>query len=200
MDDTEDNTALEENEILRRTNRLYLTVILRYRDHIEKSEALYMPDLPRLIEPDNPSVAALAAGISSSFNGYDYNRDFIAAADKAFKYIKSNIHAISVPVQFWQKPNETLENRAGDVFDMSVLLCSVLIKLNCPGSRVVLAINDEKHVAVTADFDSKIIAYSFEKENGGSIEFSNIRQVKYWLHVESDAQAYAFNNINCMGL
>ncbi len=195
-----DSGSAAGDEFLKRTNSLYLTVILRYKDHIESSEALYIPDLPRLIEPDNAAVTALAGRIKSDFEGYEYARDFAKAAAKAYEYVRGYVSTVPLPIQFWQRPNETLDNRAGDFFDKSVLLCSTLVALGCASSRVVLLLDGGREVAVCFEIGGAITTYKFDDEDAK--EFADMKSVRNWLmkSADNDAQAYAFNNMSCINL
>ncbi|MCL5427877.1 MAG: hypothetical protein M1321_01720 [Candidatus Marsarchaeota archaeon] len=191
----------DDNEVIRRTSAVYLTVILRYRDYIESSEALYIPDLPRLIEPENVAVAALAERIKSSFDDYDYDRDFQDAAAKAYEYIKDYVSTIALPIQFWQKSNETLDNRAGDFFDKSVLFCSVLVALGCAGARVVLLLDGSREVAVCYELNGIVTAYKFDESRAE--RFVDTKSVASWLQKRAgkeDSQGYSFNNMSCINL
>jgi len=193
-----DNESIDEKEFLKRTNSLYLTVILRYKDHIEKNEALYVPDLPRLVDPGNAAVTALAARIKESFELYDYDQNFMDAAEYAYKYIRREVPSVSLPIQFWQRSNETIENRVGDVFDKSVLLCSVLSALGCASANVVLSLNEGREVAVCFEAGSRILAYRFDEDKPH--EFGSRDEMRAWIQKGDDAQVYMFNNISCVDL
>ncbi len=193
-----DNDAAEEKELIRRTNSIYLTVILRYKNYIEQSEALYTPDLPRLIEPENAAVAALANKIKDSFKGYEYERDFASAAEEVYKHIKREVSTMSLPIQFWQKPEETLENKAGDVFDKAVLMCSTLSALGCANAKVLLSIDGTREVAVFFESGNGIRAYRFDEEKAH--EFGSIEEMRNWIQQDKEAQVYVFNSRSCVDL
>lgn len=153
----------EDAETLRRHNSVYLTVLMRYKEYIEEKESLYVADLPRLVTPGDSAVVAACRNITNSINSYDYEKDFSTAAKMAYDYINS-IASISLPIQFWQKPGETISNGAGDPFDKAVLLCSMLIALGSIGSKIVVAIRGEsRSIMVYSEFKGKILALDLEK-------------------------------------
>ena len=193
-----DSDTAKENELLRRTTSLYLTVILRYRDSIEHGEALYIPDLPRLIEPGNSAVVALADKTKSTFDGYGYERDFEKAARGIYDYIRGYVSTVSLPIQFWQKPNETIENRVGDAFDKSILFCSTLAALGCASAKVVLSLDGSRDVAVCFDSRQGVTLYKFDEESPRALP--DMDAVRGLLQKSKDAQVYAFNSVSCIDL
>lgn len=161
---------MDENELLKKYNDIYLEIIMRYKEHIEEKESLYVAELPKLITPNEDGVVNVAKGITGRFSLYRYGENFPEAAAKAYDYIKDRITPIALPIQFWQKPTDTLKHEAGDVFDRAVLLCSLLIALGAASSKVIIRIRDnDRSFVVYTEYNGRIIAVDMEngiKEHG----------------------------------
>lgn len=132
---------MDETELTKKYNSIYLEIIMRYRDYIEEKEGLYVAELPKLITPENDSVALVAKGIKERFAVYNYSDNFVEAATHAYEYVNGIDH-ISLPIQFWLKPAETIKYGAGDVFDRAALLCSLLIALGEQSAKVVISVGE----------------------------------------------------------
>jgi len=143
----------EDCEPLRRKAALYLRVIERYREAIEAGENKSVTELRALIVPDNPAVRSLAAGIAGAFRPYLYERDFPAAADKAYEYCSDGIRNAFLPLEFWLTPEDMVELKAADEIDKAALLCSLLIALKNPTAKVVVETQERvRHAFVVYEF------------------------------------------------
>ncbi len=183
-----------ETDLLRKYNNVYLEIIMKYKDHIEESERLNVSDLPKLVTPDDEAVSAMCDSFRAVFGNYSYAQNFEAAADSAFRYVRKSITDISLPIQFWQLPGETIKRGAGDSFDKAVLLCSMLINLGNIASRVVIAFRgDNRSFMVYAASEKGIRVFDI---NNDVREYGNIRELLGELGVSDDteASAYEFNN------
>ncbi len=150
--------VMEEDELLKKYNTLYLEILMRYKDEIEKGETLYVAELPKLVTPQDESVLAVVNNIKSSFAAYSLDDNFYDAAMKAQAYINTSVSGISVPVQFWLTPSEVIRMGAGDVFDKTVLLCSILIGLGNLTARIVTVVKGSgSESAVYCEFHSKLL-------------------------------------------
>lgn len=184
---------MENVEMLRKYNSVYLTIIARYKDYIDESEGLYIAELPKLVTPKDESVTLISNNIKGNFISYSHESNFHEAAMHAYRYVKE-LTTVSMPVQFWQTPKETISNEAGDLFDKAVLLCSILIALGEPSSKVLVIIkNDnrdfmvyyESNGSITAmDLENKVTYYKSSEELISSIGIKE----------NSDMDAYEFND------
>ena len=184
----------DESSILKKYNNIYLEIIMRYKDHIEESESLNASDLPRLVTPDNSSVSVLCDSLREVFGDYVYERDFQQAASSAFDYVRNRITEISLPIQFWQLPEETIKREAGDSFDKAVLLCSILINLGDLDSKVVIAIVGEgRHFVVYARREGGITVFDV---NDSIKEYGDVGEMLAGIGIakDSESDAYEFNN------
>jgi hypothetical protein len=173
-------------------NRIYLAIILRYKEYIEEKESISVAELPTLVTPNNNAVRGKVEEIKHSFEAYDYDKDFYKASIKAFEFVKERIGHVSLPLQFWLTPEETLVFLLGDVFDKNILLCSLLIGLGNPSSKVVVVIkSDNKKIFVTYEYGTKF--YLLDLDDGIK-EFSNRNEIIDVFREGEDTAAYEFND------
>jgi hypothetical protein len=130
-----DDRALEREL---RLNQLYLAIISRYKDFIEEKEHVSIAELPGFVTPKAELVVKKADEIKSVFGAYNYDSHFYEASIDAFHSIKDAILDVSMPLQFWLTPEETLSFGIGDVLDRNTLLCSLLIALGNPSAKVLV--------------------------------------------------------------
>ena len=185
---------MDENELLKKYNSLYLDIIMRYRDYIEEKEGLYIAELPKLITPDDESVKLLANSIKEKFPSYKYEDNFVDAAGLAYNYVTGSIATVSLPIQFWQRPSDTIRHGAGEIFDKAVLLCSVLIGMGCPSTKVAISVGETvKSFAVYFEHENEIVSMDIEK---GVEQFGNMNELLKHLGIkeDSDVTAYEFND------
>jgi hypothetical protein len=185
---------MDENELLKKYNGIYLDIIMKYREYIEEQENLYVAELPKLVTPSDDAVKALATTIASKFNEYIYEENFPDAANLAYEHVRDSIANITLPIQFWLRPGQALTHGAGDLFDKAVLLCSILIALGNPSSKIVIAIDDStRHMSVYFEFNGRITAMDLEKGVG---KFENRESMLRSLGIsdKSEATAYEFND------
>lgn len=185
---------MDELDTLKAYNNIYLEIIMRYKEHIEEKEGLYITDLPKLVTPTDESVIFVAREIQNQFPFFNYEENFPEAARAAYQYVNGEISSISLPVQFWLKPSETIRYGVGDLFDKAVLLCSMLIALGNVSSRIIVVVRDtERHFIVYSEFKDSIIAINIEK---GVKEYKSFDSLIKGLNISSseDATAYEFND------
>ncbi|MDE1856425.1 MAG: hypothetical protein KGH49_04305, partial [Candidatus Micrarchaeota archaeon] len=154
----------------------------------------YVAELPKLVTPENDGVANVAKGITDKFPLYRYEEHFPEAAAKAYDYVKDVITPIALPIQFWQKPSETLKHEAGDVFDRAVLLCSLLVALGSASSKVIIRIRDaDRSFVVYSEYNGRVIAIDLES---GIRECGSREELLESLGIVkgADVTAYEFND------
>lgn len=185
---------MDENDALKAYNNIYLEIIMRYKEQIEEKEGLYLADLPKLVTPNDDNVMLLSKDIQANFPVFDYDENFPEAARLAYEYVKNKITPISLPIQFWLRPAQTIRYSAGDIFDKAVLLCSLLIAMGNVSSRIMVVAKDtDRTFIVYAEFKDKLIAIDLEK---GVEDFANLDELLKELKVDSndDTTAYEFND------
>ncbi|MGC8669813.1 MAG: hypothetical protein ACP5TL_01515 [Candidatus Micrarchaeia archaeon] len=180
-----------ENSRLERLNRVYLAIILRYKDIIEEKESISVAELPTLITPKDPQIIEKAEEIKKDFPNYIYDRDFYEASKKAFEFVKSQIQDIVLPVQFWLDPSETLNFQVGDLMDKNVLLCSLLISLGNPSAKVLVEVDNAMTVFVYFGY---LNAYYLMDIKGGIKKFNSKEEIYESVITGEDSAAYEFNN------
>ena len=185
---------MDETELLKKYNSLYLEIIMKYKDYIEEQEGLYVAELPKLVTPSDESVKGLAAIIASKFQDYNYADNFYDAAQLSYEFVKDSITSVTLPIQFWLRPGLTINYAAGDVFDKAVLLCSLLIALGNPSTKIIIVIDENRRsFVVYFEFKEKVTAIDLEK---GISTFGVRDELLKSLGVEEDgeATAYEFND------
>lgn len=185
---------MTEEELLKKYNALYLEIVMRYKDEIERGETLYVAELPKLITPQDETVLGVTNKIKSAFPSYSFEENFEEAACQAHKYVKESILTIEPPIQFWLKPSEVVSIGAGDVFDKMVLLCTILIGLgNISAKIITLVKDDKKNHMIYAEFREKRLA--IDAENGISeVKSKEELLAKMGLQKDSEMTAYEFND------
>jgi len=203
--ENKEESAEKRLDELSHYNKLYLTMIMRYKELIEEQENLYVAELPKLVTPEDPAVLALANSFKAKINEYNSDSDFFKAAKAAHAYVKEEIATVTLPVQFWLMPSETISAGAGDLLDKATLLCSIFIALGNITSKIIIATKDsERKVGVycesantttvntNANANARIVY--FDIENGVS-EYASKEELLQSLGIGNDnISAYEFND------
>lgn len=181
-----------EYEKEQRLNQVYLAIISRYKDYIEEKEGLSVAELPTLIMPNGEKVSSKVKEIKSQFLNYSYDENFHAASVAAFEFVKTKIEDTILPLQFWLTPEETMEFGMGDQMDKNILLCSILIKLGNPSSKVFVKMHEgTRKVFVYYEFNSRVYLLDLEKDDR---DFNNKELMLKALDLQEETTAYEFNN------
>ncbi|MGC8676142.1 MAG: hypothetical protein ACP5T3_01315 [Candidatus Micrarchaeia archaeon] len=184
----------KECDELRRYNNLYLIILMRYKDYIESEESLSVAELPKLVTPEDPAIAAYADDLKSHFQQYDFESNFEEAASLAHEFVTREITTAVLPLQFWLKPSETMAAKAGDALDKATLLCSTLIALgNITAKIVIVTKGGERKTGVYCEYKGNVIYYNIE---GGTLRANSKEELMNRLGVKSgeDVTAYEFND------
>ncbi|MEM3791580.1 MAG: hypothetical protein QXL16_02530 [Candidatus Micrarchaeaceae archaeon] len=176
-----------------RYNRVYLEILLRYKEIIEEHEVLYFSELPKLVKADE-EVKIAAEKILGSFDGYNFEKDFDKAAEKAYEYVNNEIRTIILPLQVWLSPGEVIRCGAGDQFDKAVLLCSLFLALGCVNCKV-LVVSFDSSRKIGVYYESK--SYNYFGIDECKKTFSSREEMLSYLKVGSDevVDAYEFNSL-----
>lgn len=173
-------------------SEIYLAIISRYKDYIEEKESLSVAELPTLVTPHSAKVREKADEIKSLFLNYSYDTDFIKAAEAAYAFVRGSIEEITLPLQFWITPEETLAFGAGDSIDRNILLCSLLVGLGNPSARVFVSMTDNtRKVFVYYEFKDKLYVLDWSKEQR---ELASRVDMLESIYIGEDSTAYEFNN------
>jgi hypothetical protein len=175
-----------------RLNQLYIAIISRYKEYIEEKEGLSVAELPTLIMPNDEKVRLKAEEIKAKFLNYQYDNDFYEASIKAYNFVKSEVEEVVLPLQFWLTPDETLRFMMGDTMDKNILLCSILIKLENPSTKVFVKILEGTRKAfVYYTFKNKIFVLDNDEVPK---EFNSKEEMLKSLKLNQETTAYEFNN------
>lgn len=193
-EETADNLNQLQKNLLEQTkiNQIYISIILRYKEYIEEKEHISVAELPRFVTPKNTKIQEKVTNFKSTFGTYIYERDFYYASLLGYDFIKKEIDDINLPLEFWFYPNEILEFKIGDIMDKNILLCSLLIGLGNPSTKVFAIINNNKQDIFTYyEFNEKI--YKFDIKNDISVFESKEKMISDLL-INENTIAYEFNN------
>lgn len=180
------------NERLSKMNQIYLAIISRYKDYIEDKESLSVAELPILVTPKDNIVLKVVDEIKNSFGSYSYEANFYDASVKAFSFVKDRVDNIVLPLQFWLMPEDTLKFMIGDNMDKNILLCSILIGLGNPSSKVLAVVKDSaQKVLVYYELNGKFHAFNLE---GQAEEFDSFDSIKKKIGIDDYSTAYEFND------
>jgi hypothetical protein len=185
-EDEEDATRLD------RLNKIYLTIISRYKYYIEEKENLSAVELPTRVTPQNLAVQEKVNEIKAAFEPYSYENNFYEASVRAFSFVKDNTDSVVLSIQFWLTPEETLALRMGDIFDRNILLCSLLVGLGNPSSKVFVTIKEEtRKMFVYYEFEDTIYMLNLEDNIQ---KFKNKELMIESLNIDDDTAVYEFND------
>lgn len=187
-----ENEDVENYEDMpKRLNDVYLSIINRYKDYISNEESISVAELPRLVTPRDQNVSKKTKEIMDSFGVYDYERHFYEASVMAYDYVRENIKPITLPVEFWLEPSDTMEFGAGEKLDRYILLCSLIIALGNPSSKIVIMEkNDRLRPLLYYEFNG-IYVMEFETEIK---KFENKTEMLNFIGIKEDITAYEFND------
>jgi len=186
--------AENENEYdkVLKQNQIYLAIISRYKDYIEEKENLSIAELPRLVTPKDEAVLDKVKEIQANFKPYLYENDFYNASILAQHFVNSSISNMVLPLQFWLSPAETLRFMIGDEVDKNILLCSMLIALGNPSTKVLIIVRDgAMSVYVYYEFKEKF--YLMGKENDIQL-FESKESMLESMKISEESVAYEFND------
>ncbi len=182
-----------ENERLARLNQIYLLIVSRYKDYIEEKEEIAVAELPRLVTPSSPLVAKKSEEIQNSIEGYFYEQNFKEASIAAFNFVEKNVEQITLPLQFWLNPDDTLTFTAGDSMDRNILLCSLLIALGNPSARVLVFMGvADKAIRVYYEFNDTYTM--FDLSSCGVGEYQSKEEMLAQFSITDDTTTYEFND------
>jgi hypothetical protein len=141
----------------------YRKIISRYAALVNENEEKTVPELKALVDKASETVQQLkaqaleqaaankkAAGTLAGDWQYDYEKDFLFAAEPAFAIVRGirQVHS-EASVSFWLSQKEVVELGAADVFDKALLLCSLLQALGAQAKVLVLELENNAIHPVT---------------------------------------------------
>ncbi len=171
---------------------VYLAIIERYRDYIEEKENISVAELPRLVTPGEGVVRRKVEEIKGSLAPYYFNTRFEGAAEAAFLFVKETVKDVVLPVQFWLMPKETITYSAGDEVDKCILLCSLLIALGNPSTKVLMRVKDDiRKVFVYCSYNDRLMFFDFAE---GKRTFKDEKEMLDAIGFGGGTYAYEFND------
>lgn len=176
-----------------RINNIYLLMLSKYKDYIEEKEELSVAELPMLVTPKAALIARKAGDIKDAFENYDYDSNFYDASIRVFDFVSKDIGDITLPIEFWLMPEETMRFLLGDVTDKSILLCSLLIALGNPSTKVVVVSRDSmRNIYVYYEFGGYLVM--MDVENGRLVRLNGKDEMLKTFNLDDESTAYEFND------
>jgi hypothetical protein len=183
---------MEDQPNLEVLNSIYLDVIMRYKSYIEEQEHLSVSELPTLVTPKSPMVVLKAGSIKEALEPYSFDHDFYEASVRAYEFVNEEIQAIRLPIEFWLYPDDVIKLGAGDVMDKNVLLCSLLVALGNPSSKVIVSFGDASNVIANYyELNGSFYRLSIGE---GLKSYASKEQLMLSLGIDKDSTAYEFND------
>jgi hypothetical protein len=147
-------------DVCRRRELVYKRIIERYRELIEAGESKSIPELRSLVRPQSSSIAELKDKLTKEFKPYEYERNFLTVAQKAYEFVKDEIKTEHVNIEFWLSPKDILELKVADEMDKAILLCSLLIALGNRNAKVVVEMKGGlRHAFVMFSFGNRFYLF-----------------------------------------
>jgi len=153
--------------------KLYRLLLKKYAPLINEQETKTVGEIKGLINKDDLTVQSLVAQFKPE--NYNYEKDFLRAARKAFEFLQKEIHYVKpdVELNFWLTPAEMLAHRVADDEDLAVFLCSILFALGNENASVVIAELEDLSTHAFVIMEFKDIVYFLDATQEHSFdEFS----------------------------
>ncbi|MCX8189765.1 MAG: hypothetical protein N3F05_00885 [Candidatus Diapherotrites archaeon] len=150
--------------------KLYRLLLKKYAPMINERETKTVGEIKGLINKDDLTVQSLAEEFKK--DNYQYEKDFLFAAKKAFDFVKREVAFVSpdVDINFWLTPTEILSNKIADDEDMAVFLCSILYALGCENASVTIAELEDLRTHAFVMFDYKNKTYFLDATQNHEFE------------------------------
>ncbi|MEM0201442.1 MAG: hypothetical protein QXD23_03485 [Candidatus Micrarchaeaceae archaeon] len=149
--------------------------------------------MPKLITPDSDNIISFSSKIKNLFENYSQKNQKEASIN-LFNSLEAQIKVVSLPIQFWQTPSETLKNQIGDELDFCSLLCSSLIALGCVLSKVLILNSEDKNTMfVYYEQESEVIAFQYGLKPK-TFKSKNLFFNYLIENINTETNAYEFND------
>lgn len=152
---------LEELASARAAARAYSKILEKYSEYINNSEFKTVPQLKKLINPNDLGVLKVKRVIEEQLKSKSQERVHLF---QSFFYFVSSLKnlGLSSSVSFWFTPSEVLEIGGADVFDKCIFMACLLA---ASGEKPVIAVflleNAERRPVVKLQLSSKVVYFDF---------------------------------------
>jgi hypothetical protein len=135
--------------------QLYLLMLSRYKDLINEKESKTVTEIKEKVTPHHPVVEGIRKKLLSPH--YIYERDFLAALNKAMDYIGS-VETIEFSINFWMDFADIERIGAADSVNKALLFTALLRNFGSDNAKVVITKSDAYYVSFI--YDSKTYLFS----------------------------------------
>lgn len=141
--------------------RLYKLLLQKYADIVNEREKRTIGEVKALIDPSDLTIQSLVSSFKTE--KYSFEKDFLPAAEKAFRFASQEIAFVKADVRlsFWLSPKEIVESRVADDEDHAVFFCSLLLALGNEKAEVVIAEMEDlsTHAFVITEYQSRFFLW-----------------------------------------
>jgi len=163
---------------------IYKIVLDRYKNLITEKESHSISEIRQKVSPYNDVIRNIRDKITHDIPGYDYQKDFFTAAQKAMVHIR-NIRTCEFAFTFWMDLKAMEELKIGTAIDKAILFAAILRSLGSEDVRVLVTKKDKPYVK----FNWKT-EYIFVPDTGSTLMGEDSMNL-----FSDDPVAYSFNDL-----
>jgi len=168
----------KELDRLRHQNKYYRIILEEYRNYINSQNAISKEEIIEKVKPNHPIIKKIIDDLSPLV--YVKEKDGLNVAKKFYNYVVNYFYPVEndLEISFWMDFEKMHENRLGDYLDLSLFLCSGLIRLGYDANVHIVQLDNGKfHSFVT--FYDKIyyLLDPFQKEDFNKYSGENFGQL-----------------------
>ncbi|BCS91274.1 MAG: hypothetical protein ARM1_0731 [Candidatus Micrarchaeota archaeon] len=182
---------MDELERLKRERDLYLFIIEKYKDYIEKEEYRSIAALSSLITPDIDEIEEFLIDIRSKYEPFVYNKDMLHITADLLSKINSSILELRMPIELWLYPRDVIMLKVGDKIDIANLITSILITLGSSTAKTIVNnYNDQLIVGSYFSFNDKYYLI----RDGVILIYNSLEELYKAVYADKTDEAFEYNN------
>ncbi len=163
---------------------IYKLILNRYKGIITEKESHSISEIRQKVSPYNDIIREIRDELIHDIDGYEYQRHFLSAAQKAMAYIR-NITTCEFAFTFWMDFKDMKELKIGTAMDKAILFAAILRSLGSENVRVLVTKKDRPYVKFNWQKE-----YLFVPETGSVLVGEDSSKL-----FSEDPVAYSFNDL-----
>jgi len=163
---------------------IYKVVLTRYKDLINEKESQSISEIRQKMVPYTDTIRKIRDNLTSEIIGYTYDRDFLAAAQRAMAYVRQ-IKTCEFAFTFFMDFAQMDELKVGTVMDKAMLFATILRALGSENACVLVTKKDKSYVKFTFEKE-----YIFVPETGSLLLGEDAMNL-----FAEDKVSYSFNDL-----
>ena len=118
--------------------RLYKLLLEKYGELINEREKRTIGEIKALVNGEDLTILSVLSDLKPE--GYSFEKDFPQVAEKAFKFVTSEIRFVDpeININYWLSPTEIFSAKVADDEDLAVFLCSVFLALGDKNASILI--------------------------------------------------------------